>query len=79
MIFDEHKCMIDSYKLLTGKETYSQMLEHRETVYVMFNPSIPLIPMDDDVYDHVRQYFEDIQDYEKCAEINWAKCKAKNS
>ena len=39
------------------------MLEHRETVYVMFNPSIPLIPMDDDVYDHVRQYFEDIQDY----------------
>ena len=79
MIFDEHKCMIDSYKLLTGKETYSQMLEHRETVYVMFNPSIPLIPMDDDVYDYVRQYFEDIQDYEKCAEINWAKCNAKNS
>ena len=79
MAFDEHKCMIDSYKLLTGKETYSQMLEHRETVYVMFNPSIPLIPMDDDVYDYVMKYFEDIQDYEKCAEINWAKCKAKNS
>ena len=32
MAFDEHKCMIDSYKLLTGKETYSQMLEEREEI-----------------------------------------------
>ena len=79
MAFNEHQCMIDSYKLLTGKETYTQMLEHRENVYLVFNPSVPVIPMENDVYDNVRQYFEDIQDYEKCAEIHWAKCKAKNS
>ncbi len=79
MAFNEHQCMIDSYKLLTGKETYTQMLEHRENVYLVFNPSVPVIPMEDDVYDNVRKYFEDIEDYEKCAEIHWAKCKAKNS
>ncbi len=79
MVFNEHQCMIDSYKLLTGKETYTQMLEHRENVYLVFNPSVPVIPMEDDVYDNVRKYFEDIEDYEKCAEIHWAKCEAKNS
>ena len=79
MAFNEHQCMIDSYKLLTGKETYTQMLEHRENVYLVFNPSVPVIPMEDDVYDSVRKYFEDIEDYEKCAEIHWAKSKAKNS
>ena len=79
MAFNEHQCMIDSYKLLTGKETYTQMLEHRENVYLVFNPSVPVIPMEDDVYDSVRKYFEDIEDYEKCAGLHWAKCKAKNS
>ena len=62
MVFNEHQCMIDSYKLLTGKETYTQMLEHRENVYLVFNPSVPVIPMEDDVYDNVRKYFEDIED-----------------
>ncbi len=79
MAFDEHKCMIDSYKILTGKEDYKDMLERDESIYLPFNPSRPLIPMENDVYDDVRKYFEDIQDYKKCAEIHWAKCKAKNS
>tara|TARA_R110002072_G_scaffold49985_2_gene135333 strand:- start:614 stop:853 length:240 start_codon:yes stop_codon:yes gene_type:complete len=79
MGFNEHKCMVDSYKILTGKEDYKDMLDRDERVYLLFNPSRPLVPMENDVYDNVRQYFENIQDYEKCAEIHWAKCKAKNS
>jgi len=55
------------------------MLDKDESIYLVFNPSQPVIPMEDDVYDSVRQYFEDIQDYKKCAEIQWAKCKAKSS
>ncbi len=55
MAFDEHKCMIDSYKILTGKEDYKDMLEKDERIYLLFNPSRPLIPMENDVYDNVRQ------------------------
>tara|TARA_A200000159_G_C7154561_1_gene268634 strand:- start:139 stop:402 length:264 start_codon:yes stop_codon:yes gene_type:complete len=74
--FNEHTSMLNSYKVLTGKQTYRDMLEKNEEVYFVFNPTIPVIPMDNDVYDQVRLYFEEIEDYRKCAEIHWAKCKA---
>ncbi len=74
--FNQHKCMMNSYKILTGKETYRQMLDRDEEVYFVFNPTIPVVPMEDGVYDYVREYFEKLEDYSKCAEIHWAKCKA---
>ena len=79
MSFDEHMCMINSYQILTGKKTYKDMLNDGSDLFLVFNPSIPLVVMDDDVYDLVRLYFEAREDYEKCAEIQWAKCKAKSS
>lgn len=79
MSFDEHMCMLNSYQILTGKKTHEDMLDNDKNVYLVFNPSMPLVAMDDDVYDLVRLYFEAREDYEKCAEIQWAKCKAKSS
>jgi len=78
MSFDEHMCMLNSYQILTGKKTYEDMLDSDKNVYLVFNPSMPLVAMNDDVYDLVRLYFEAREDYEKCAEIHWAKCKAKS-
>ena len=48
--FDEHKCMIDSYKLLTGKASYEEMLddENNPPAFI-FNPTKPVVSMKDDV------------------------------
>ncbi len=79
MKFDEHLCMINSYQVLTGKISLEDLLEEGKIIHLMFNPSLPVIPMEDGVYDYVIQYFEVLEDYDKCAELHWAKCKAKNS
>jgi hypothetical protein len=47
-------------------------------VELVFDPTRKVIVMEDDVYDLVRYYFEAREDYKKCAEIQWAKCKAKS-
>ena len=44
-------CMLNSYQILTGKKTYEDMLDSDKNVYLVFNPSMPLVAMDDDVYD----------------------------
>ena len=77
MAFDEHLCMLQSYRILTGKDS-STLLEEFEQVELVFDPTRAVIVMEDDVYDLVMYYFEAKEDYEKCAEIQWAKCKAKN-
>ena len=67
--FDEHRTMVDSYKLLTGKETYEEMLEKNVQPAFIFNPTKPVVSMDDDVFDVLIEYFEDLEDYEKCGEL----------
>tara|TARA_R100001369_G_scaffold17243_1_gene32495 strand:+ start:99 stop:314 length:216 start_codon:yes stop_codon:yes gene_type:complete len=71
--------MINSYLVLTGKVTHEDLLEYEDEVQLIFNPSIAVVPLEDGVYDYVRQYFEIREEYDKCAELYWAKCKAKNS
>ncbi len=78
MAFDEHLCMLQSYRILTGKDSFSTLLEEFDKVELVFDPTRAVIVMEDDVYDLVMYYFEAKEDYEKCAEIQWAKCKAKN-
>jgi len=78
MAFDEHLCMLQSYRILTGKDSFSTLLEEFEQVELVFDPTRAVVVMEDDVYDLVMYYFEAKEDYEKCAEIQWAKCKAKS-
>ena len=78
MAFDEHLCMLQSYRILTGKDSFSTLLEEFEQVELVFDPTRAVVVMEDDVYDLVMYYFESKEDYEKCAEIQWAKCMAKN-
>ena len=68
--FDEYKCMVNSYKLLTGKVSYEELLEDESTMpSFIFNPSKPVITMRDDVYDVLIEYFVEEEDYEKCSEL----------
>ena len=68
-IFDEHKCMLTSYYVLTNKIGYEKLLEQGENVALIFNPTKPIIPMEDDVYDILIEYFEGMEEYEKCQDL----------
>tara|TARA_R100001443_G_C3362266_1_gene179273 strand:+ start:5261 stop:5596 length:336 start_codon:yes stop_codon:yes gene_type:complete len=68
--FDEHICMINSYKLLTGRATYDELLEDdANPPAFIFNPTKPVVSMEDDVYDVLIEYFVEQEDYEKCSEL----------
>ena len=67
--FNEHKCMTQSYELLTGKKTYEELLDRDIDVMVVFNPTKPVVSMKDDVYDVLMEYFVGQEDYEKAAEL----------
>ena len=67
--FDEHTCMLHSYYVLTYKVPYETLLEKGSSVALIFNPTKPVIAMDDDVYDVLIEYFEGEEDYEKCQEL----------
>lgn len=68
--FDEHKCMMNSYKLLTGKASYEQLIEDEANPPAfIFNPTKPVVTMDDDVFDVLIEYFIELEDYEKCGEL----------
>ncbi len=68
--FDEHKCMMDSYKLLTGKASYEELLDSEDNPPAfIFNPTKPVVSMKDDVFDVLVEYFVVLEDYEKCTEL----------
>tara|TARA_B100000459_G_scaffold139158_1_gene97275 strand:+ start:757 stop:1005 length:249 start_codon:yes stop_codon:yes gene_type:complete len=67
--FDEHKCMDQSYQVITGRKSFEDLLEEEEDVALMFNPTRPIIVMVDDIYDILIDYFASIEEYEKCQEI----------
>ena len=71
--FDEHKCMVNSYLLLTGRETYDSMLEREDAPAFIFNPTKPVVTMEDDVFDVLIEYFAEEEDYEKCSELRDSK------
>ena len=71
--FNEDLCMRHSYKLLLGKKTLDELLQETARLYVMFNPQRQHVPMEDDVYDVLIDYFTHTEEYEKCAELVKAK------
>tara|TARA_R100000278_G_scaffold28063_3_gene25517 strand:- start:17990 stop:18223 length:234 start_codon:yes stop_codon:yes gene_type:complete len=73
--FNEDLCMRHSYNLLLGKKTLDELLQETARLYVMFNPQREYVPMEDDVYDVLIDYFTHTEEYEKCAELLKAKKK----
>ena len=71
--FNEDLCMRHSYNLLLGKKTLEQLIEDTAELYLMFSPERTHVPMVDDVYDVLIEYFTETEEYEKCAELIKAK------
>ena len=71
--FNEDLCMRHSYNLLLGKKTLDELIKDSADIFLMFNPENKHIPMVDDVYDTLIEYFSSTEEYEKCAEILKAK------
>ena len=67
-IFDEHRCMLTSYYVITNQVSYEQ-LANRDDFTLIFNPREKIDPIIHDTYDVLIDYFEDLEDYEKCAEL----------
>tara|TARA_R110000744_G_scaffold10378_1_gene32443 strand:+ start:490 stop:726 length:237 start_codon:yes stop_codon:yes gene_type:complete len=71
--FNEDLCMRHSYNLLLGKKTLEELTEDTAELYLMFSPERTYVPMQDDVYDVLIDYFTHTEEYEKCAELIKAK------
>ena len=61
-----HHSMVNAYKLLTKKESLTNLIEMEES-HFPFNPTIKI--EDDSVYDKIIDYFCELEEYEKCQEI----------
>jgi hypothetical protein len=72
-VFNEHKCMIHSYYVLTNQVSYKQLVNLDKKFSLIFDPTKKIIPMVNDTYDVLIDYFENEEDYEKCALL--LKCK----
>jgi|TARA_R110002020_G_scaffold164988_3_gene352197 hypothetical protein len=71
--FDEYTCMYNSYLVLTGRASYTEILEKDEGAAFIFNPTKHYVPLQDDAYDILTEYFEEIEQYEICEELRKAK------
>tara|TARA_R110000744_G_C19087891_1_gene532066 strand:- start:190 stop:438 length:249 start_codon:yes stop_codon:yes gene_type:complete len=69
MIFDEDRCMHNSYLLVTGKRKLEDFLKNQEDVYFIHNPDEPLWKENDHIYDVLIDHFIYTEEYEKCQEL----------
>jgi|TARA_R110000744_G_scaffold12332_3_gene36710 hypothetical protein len=69
MIFDEDKCMNNSYLLITGKKTVEDFLDYEGDLYFIHNPDELTLTADDEIFDQLIDYFIYTEEYEKCGEI----------
>jgi hypothetical protein len=60
----------NSYQVLTKKSTFEDLLDQREKYGVkaimIYNPEED---PEEDVYDDIIHYYEDLEEYERCAEL----------
>ncbi len=68
MMFDEDKCMNNSYLLLTGRKRLEDFFNEDE-VYFIYNPDEPILSGDNPVYDTLIDYYIYTEEYEKCQEL----------
>mgnify|MGYP003661115423 CR=1 FL=1 len=71
--FNESLCMHYTYSLLTGKETYEELLETVDELYLLYNPDRPMEDIDESVYETLLDYYIYTEEYEKCGDIIAAK------
>lgn len=71
--FDEYTCMYNSYLVLTGRETYESILNREDGAGFIFNPTEVMVPLQDDAYDILIDYFAEEEEYEKCSELKQSK------
>lgn len=67
--YDDRNLMEDSYLVITGRQTFEELLETREDLAVIFNPYQPIKVMDGDAYDCLIEYYITTEEYEKCEEL----------
>ena len=67
--FNEHNCMLQSYYVITNQVGYQQMLNRNMKVTLIFDPTKDEIRNRDKVFDELIDYFEDLEEYEKCGKL----------
>ena len=67
--FDEHTFMLQSYYVITNQVGYEQLLNRDMKVTLIFDPTQEIIEDYEEVFDELIKYFEDLEEYEKCAEL----------
>ena len=67
--FDEHTCMLTSYYVITNQVGYEQLLNRDLKVTLIFDPTQEVIEDYQDIFDELIEYFEDLEEYEKCATL----------
>tara|TARA_R100000541_G_scaffold56489_1_gene65938 strand:- start:366 stop:638 length:273 start_codon:yes stop_codon:yes gene_type:complete len=75
--YDEYTCMYNSYLVLAGHLSHTELLERGENLAFIFNPTKEYIPLEDDVYEVLIDYFKNMEYYEICTELQEAKKLAK--
>lgn len=71
--FNEELCMHYTYSLLTGKDTYENLLENVDSLFLLYNPDKPMEEIDDSVFEALLDYYIDTEEYEKCSDVLAAK------
>jgi hypothetical protein len=66
---DEHTFMLQSYYVITNQVGYEQLLNRDMKVTLIFDPTKDVIENHDEVFDQLIEYFEDLEEYEKCATL----------
>lgn len=66
--FDLHTCMLTSYYVITNQVGYEQLLNRNIKVALLFDPTNS-DTIKSSIFDELIEYFEDIEDYEKCASL----------
>ena len=67
--FDEHTFMLQSYYVITNQVGYEQLLNRDMKVTLIFDPTQEIIEDYEEVFDELIKYFEDLEEYEKCANL----------
>lgn len=67
--FEEHTYMLQSYYVITNQVGYEQLLNRDLKVMLIFDPTQEVIENFEEVFDELIDYFEDLEEYEKCANL----------
>ena len=69
MDFEEHSYMLQSYFVITNQVGYEQLLNRDLKVTLIFDPTKEVIDNFEEVFDELIDYFEEREEYEKCANL----------